>query len=206
MARPDADRKPAPRPDMTPEEETRYWDSYFTSEPRDFIRTNKPLYKGDFLFNVVWDPAKKVHVALVGEFDLNGDGTDDLPALINLLRAQGAEVDLYLDKANGYKPKGKIDFNTDVVVLGEVPAISARGEKQKVAVNRATEMLREGQEVQREAMEKGIRIVQLPRSLSEMGVSVPQVLSHKAATLITDLAPPAAGDAPAASPPDGEKK
>ncbi|HMO37257.1 MAG TPA: hypothetical protein PKA06_14560, partial [Gemmatales bacterium] len=192
MARPNAERMGMPDPNFTPEEETRFWDSFFTSDTRDFIRSTKPIYKGDYLFNVVWDPTRKTRVALVGEFDLNGDGTDDLPSLMNLLRAQGAEIDLYLDKANSYKPKGKIDYNTDVVVLGEVPQINARGVRQQIAVNKATEMLREGQEVQREALEKGIRIVQLPRFLSEMGVSVPQVLANRPSTLVTDV--PGIGD------------
>ncbi len=205
MARPGSERKAPPRSDMTPEEETNYWNAFFTSEPRDFARSTMPLYKGDFLFNVVWDPAKKTRVALVGEFDLDGDGTDDLPSLINLLRAQGAEIDLYLDKANSYKPKGKIDYNTDVVVLGDVPTISARGAKQQVAVNKATEMMREGQEVQKEALEKGIRIVQLPKFLSELGISVPQVVGNKANVLNADV-PPAANTPPAAAAPDGEKK
>jgi hypothetical protein len=205
MARPGSERKAPPRSDMTPEEETAYWNAFFTSEPRDFARSTMPLYKGDFLFNVVWDPAKQTRVALVGEFDLDGDGTDDLPSLINLLRAQGAEIDLYLDKANSYKPKGKIDYNTDVVVLGDVPTITARGVKQQTAVNKATEMLREGQEVQKEALEKGIRIVQLPKFLSELGISVPQVIGNKANLLNADV-PPAANTPPAAAAPDGEKK
>ncbi|MFO0813042.1 MAG: hypothetical protein U0796_07475 [Gemmatales bacterium] len=211
MARPDAERIPLPRPDFTQEEERRYWDSYFTSDPRDFIRTTKPLYKGDLLFNVVWDPLKQTNIALVGEFDLDGDGTDDIQSLIALLRAQGGNVVLYQDKANGYKPKGKIDHYTDLVVLGEIPDISIKGAgKQQVAVNRATEMLREGIELEKQAIEKGIRLVQVSRFLSEMGISIPLVLSNKAQLQVKD-APAAApaGDAPAApaaQPPGSENK
>lgn len=200
MAKPESDRLPLPSASFTADEEKRYWDSYFTSDPRDFNRTNRPIYKGDYLFNVVWDPAKRVHVALVGFFDLDGDGSDDLQSLIALLRAQGAEVDLYLDKADGFKPKGKINYNTDVVVLGEIPVAVPGGAKQQIPVNRANEMLREGNAVQKEANELGIRVVQLPRFLSEMGISVPQVLNGKGGNQ-----PGAAQPTPAA-PPAEEKK
>jgi hypothetical protein len=211
MARPDAERIPLPRADFTQDEERRYWESYFTSDPREFARSTKPLYKGDLLFNVVWDPTKQMNIALVGEFDLDGDGTDDIQSLIALLRSQGGNVVLYQDKANNYKPKGKIDHYTDVVVLGEIPDISVKGAtKQQVAVNRATEMLREGIELEKQAIEKGIRIVQLHRFLSEIGISVPQVLSNKSQLPVAG-APAAApaGEVPAApagNAPDGEKK
>lgn len=201
MAKPDTDRVALPSPNLTADEEKRYWDSYFTSDPRDFNRTNRPIYKGDYLFNVVWDPTKRVQVALVGEFDLNGDGTDDLQSLISLLRAQGAEVVLYLDKANGYKPKGKLDHNTDVVVLGEIPTTVPGGAKQQVSVNRATEMIREGLAVQKEANELGLRVVQLPRFLSEMGISVPQILHSSKETNHLPAQP-----APAAPPAEDKKE
>lgn len=191
MARPDSDRQPPLTADMTAEQERHYWDSYFTSEPRDFIRSNKPLYKGDYLYNVIWDPARRTRIALVGEFDLNGDGTDDIQSLINVLRAQGADIDLYLDKANGYKPKGKLDFGTDLVILGDIPTLNSKGATNQPISGRTSEVIREGLAVQREALEKGIRIVQLPRFLSEIGLSVPLALQSKPATLPTDV-PPAA--------------
>ncbi|MBL8822832.1 MAG: hypothetical protein JNJ77_09615 [Planctomycetia bacterium] len=198
MARPDTDRIPLPSPDLSQDEERRYWDKYFTSNPRDFIRSNKPLYKGDYLFNVVWDPTKRTRVALIGEFDLDGDGTDDIQSLISLLNAQGADVVTYLDKTNGYKPKRKLDFNTDLVVIGDIPLIKAQGGDKGLVVNRSNNLVREGIAVQKDAIEKGIRIVQLPKFLSEMGINPPQALLHKTASLPTEVKQPAQNNAPPA--------
>lgn len=198
MARPDTDRIPLPSPDLSQDEERRYWDKYFTSNPRDFIRSNKPLYKGDYLFNVVWDPTKRTRVALIGEFDLDGDGTDDIQSLISLLNAQGADVVTYLDKTNGYKPKRKLDFNTDLVVIGDIPLIKPQGGDKGLVVNRSNNLVREGIAVQKDAIEKGIRIVQLPKFLSEMGINPPQALLHKTASLPTELKQPAQNNAPPA--------
>lgn len=204
MAKPDSDRIPLPSPDMSQDDERRYWENFFTSNPRDFIRSNKPLYKGDYLFNVVWDPTKRTRVALIGEFDLDGDGTDDIQSLISLLNSQGAEVVSYLDKANGYKPKRKIDFNTDLVVIGDIPLITAQGGDKDIVVNRSNNLVREGLAVQKDAIEKGIRIVKFPRFLSEMGINPPQALLHKTTSLPTEIKAPAQGEAPPAEEKPGQ--
>ncbi|MFT3879857.1 MAG: hypothetical protein QM703_09375 [Gemmatales bacterium] len=202
MARPDSFNMPPPAGDMSPDLETKYWDKYYTSDSRDFVRSNKPLFKGDLLFNVVWDPTRRTRVALVGDFDLNGDGTDDIMELISFLRSQGADVDLYLDKANSYKPKGKLDFATDLVVLGDVAMVNPRANLNQIATNRGTELVRESQAIQKEAIEKGIRIVQLPRFLNEIGINPPSIMKQKLAgqSAGTDAPPPAA--APVEKPAD----
>lgn len=194
MARPDSYNMPPPPSDMTPDLEAKYWDKFYTSDVRDFVRTNKPLFKGDLLFNVVWDPTRRTRVALVGDFDLNGDGSDDIQELISFLRSQGADVDLYLDKGNSYKPKGRLDFATDIVVLGDVPMVNPRTALNQVATNRGSELIRESQAVQKEAIEKGIRIVQLPRFLNEIGINPPSIMKQKLSgqSAGTDGPPPVA--------------
>lgn len=194
MARPDSYNMPPPAADMSPDLEAKYWDKFYTSDVRDFVRTNKPLFKGDLLFNVIWDPTRRTRVALVGDFDLNGDGSDDIQELISFLRSQGADVDLYLDKGNSYKPKGKLDFATDIVVLGDVPMVNPKAALNQIATNRGTELIRESQAVQKEAIEKGIRIVQLPRFLNEIGINPPSIMKQKLAgqSAGTDGPPPAA--------------
>ncbi|MFO0807810.1 MAG: hypothetical protein U0746_04235 [Gemmataceae bacterium] len=56
-----------------------------------------PLLPGDLLFNPAWSPTSRMHVALAGIFDLNGDGIDDIQEVISTLRKAGVEVDAYLD-------------------------------------------------------------------------------------------------------------
>ena len=206
MARADSDRMPMPTADMTADEEKQYWNAYFTSDAREFLRSTKPLYKGDYLFNVIWDPSRRTRIALVGEFDLDGDGTDDIQALINLVRSQGADVDLYLDKANNFKPKGKLDYNTDLVIVGDIPFMTAKGSIGQANPNKTSDVVREGLAVQKEALEKGIRVIQFPRFLSEIGLYAPHAMQNRAGSISAETLP-GNNAAPAKdAPPPGDKK
>jgi hypothetical protein len=197
MARHDAERL-----NLNPEN-TDYW----TTDSRDFVRSPAPLFKGDFLYNTVWDPNRKIHVALVGEFDLDGDGTDDIQALMGILRNQGAEVDLYLDKANGYQPRGKLDFSTDILVVGGLNVITKSANANEALATKGTDLIRNTEKVQREALEKGIEIMTLPRFLTRMGLNTPKSLSPRPGL---DVSTPAAenlpANPPAANPPGGNGK
>jgi hypothetical protein len=171
VARPDAERL-----GLNPETK-----DYWITDERQFVRAYNPVMKGDLLYNVVWKPFERTRVALVGEFDIDGDGTDDIHAFMSMLRNQGAQIDLYLDKANGFQPRGKLDFTTNVVVVGGLPVLTARGASEAPPANRGTELFRQAEEIQRDAIKKGIEIVTLPRFLSRMGYSVPRSLTPRTA-------------------------
>ncbi len=79
-----------------------------------------PLLVGDLLFNPSWDPNQMVHIAIAGIIDLNGDGRDDTQDLIRQLRAQGVEVDAYLDLKDR-TVKGAMNERTSYLVLGDRP-------------------------------------------------------------------------------------
>jgi hypothetical protein len=168
IARPDAERL-----QLKPENA-----DYWITDPGEFVRTNTPLYKGDLLYNTVWDPNRKLHVALVGEFDLDGTGADNIQAFINILRNQGAEIDMYLDKANGYQPRGKIDYSTDVLIVGGMNLIG-RGNAADALGNKGTDLIRNTEKAQREAIDKGVQVIALPRFLSQMGFSTPKSVTPR---------------------------
>lgn len=79
---------------------------------------------GDLLYNAVWRKGQADHVALVGIFDINGDGTDDIEAVYRDLNKMGIPVDAYLDLKTK-KWVGKINERTRYVVAGFTPIPTA---------------------------------------------------------------------------------
>lgn len=90
---------------------------------------------GDLLYNSVWRKGVADHVALVGIFDINGDGTDDIESVIRDLNKMGIPVDAYYDmKKRAWV--GQVTERTRYVVEGYFPINSAtdpnRDEKTKL--------------------------------------------------------------------------
>jgi hypothetical protein len=146
---------------------------YWITDQSEFVRTNAPLYRGDLLYNTIWDPNRKVHVALAGEFDVDGTGADNIQAFMNMLRNQGVEIDMYLDKANSYQPRGKIDYSTDLLVVGGMNLIG-RGNANEQLGNKGTDLIRNTEKAQRDAIDKGVQVMTLPRFLTQIGFSTPK--------------------------------
>ncbi|MFO0803219.1 MAG: hypothetical protein U0791_08880 [Gemmataceae bacterium] len=75
---------------------------------------------GDLLYNSVWRKGQADHIALVGIFDLNGDGTDDIENLVRDLNKMGIPVDAYFDLKT-QKWVGKLTERTRYLVDGAIP-------------------------------------------------------------------------------------
>ena len=75
---------------------------------------------GDLLYNTVWRKGQADHIALVGIFDTNGDGTDDIENVVRDLNRMGIPVDAYFD-LKAQKWVGKITERTRYLVDGAVP-------------------------------------------------------------------------------------
>ena len=52
---------------------------------------------GDLLYNSAWRKGTADHIALVGVFDINGDGTDDIEIVVRDLIKMGIPVDAYFE-------------------------------------------------------------------------------------------------------------
>ena len=91
-------------------------------DPRDFWRVRNPILKGDVIYNPAWRPNRKVHIALNGVFDLDGDGKEDFATLRKLLEERGAVIDAWLDPEGGkYDKRGELTAKTEFVVVGVRP-------------------------------------------------------------------------------------
>ena len=141
--------------------------AYWISNTRDFWRSNNPILPGDLIYNPAWEPNRRIHVALAGFFDIDGDGQDDLQSFVRILQSLGVDVDVYLDSADDYKPKGRMTNQTELLIIGSAPLIATKGEAPKAVgggrMNEAVNAL------QNEARNKGIEIVTLNRFLDRMG-------------------------------------
>lgn len=80
-----------------------------------------PILKGDYILTATWDPGYAVPIALVGKFDLDGDGVSDTQKLVRMIERNGGRVVAQHDEKGNIT--GKIDSSTRYVVLGEEPDI-----------------------------------------------------------------------------------
>lgn len=77
----------------------------------------QPILPGDFVYSPAWQPGRKVHFALVGLLDADGDGRDDRETIKNLIALNGGEVDFELT-AEGRVVKDQMSINTRYLVVG----------------------------------------------------------------------------------------
>ena len=58
-----------------------------------------PILTGDNIYSQIWHRGKKLHFALTGLIDIDGDGQSDLQLARDLIELNGGIVDAYLDEA-----------------------------------------------------------------------------------------------------------
>ncbi len=90
---------------------------------------------GDLIYNATWRKGVADRIALVGIFDVNGDGTDDIEAVVRDFNKMGIPVDAYFDmKKRAWV--GEVTERTRFIVEGYFPINSAgdpnREEKTKL--------------------------------------------------------------------------
>ncbi|MBX9623460.1 MAG: hypothetical protein K2X82_06570 [Gemmataceae bacterium] len=83
-------------------------------------RIRDAVLAGDLLYNAVWRKGQADHVALMGIFDLNGDGSDDTARLVKDLEGMGVTVDAVYD-LRALKWKGQLTNQTRYLVEGATP-------------------------------------------------------------------------------------
>jgi len=119
---------------------------------------------GDLLYNTVWRKGQSDHVALIGIFDTNGDGVDDIEAVYRDLTKMGIPVDAYYDLRN-QKWVGKITERTRFAVEGYLPLPSAN-DPQRDAKVKLTGAIKAAKD---EATNKGVNVVGFRDFFGKMG-------------------------------------
>jgi len=134
-----------------------------------------PLLSGDLLFNPAWNSTQQEHIALVGIFDLNGDGVDDTQDLVRALERQGIVVDAWLDvRDRTIKGRG-ITERTAYLVVGERPVISSSTPLESNPVAQAqADVLGKITEMEGKARDLNVTKVPYRKFLSLIGYKLPK--------------------------------
>jgi len=80
-------------------------------------RAPTTILRGDKIYSPLWQPGRKVEIALLGKMDIDGDGKDDRETVKALIIQNGGTVTL--DMPQGGKPTGALTVNTRWLVLGD---------------------------------------------------------------------------------------
>lgn len=115
-----------------------------------------PIIVGDQIYSQVWHRGKKLHFALTGVIDFEGDGRSDMQLARELIELNGGIVDAYLTEEGDVK--GEITANTRYLVLGDVPESATQGK------------MNEGwNAMSKEASDLGVETITLAEFLAQMG-------------------------------------
>ncbi len=115
-----------------------------------------PILTGDNIYSQVWHRGKKLHFALTGVIDIDGDGQSDMQLARDLIELNGGVVDAFL-KDDG-KMEGEITANTRYLVLGDVPDSAIK-----------SAMMEGFHKMSKEASSLGVETVTLPQFVDQMG-------------------------------------
>ncbi len=91
---------------------------------------NDPILIGDQIYSPLWQRGISVHFALVGYFDIDGDGKSDRERVKNIIRSAGGVIDAELSidsteeiDATNLVREGNITVDTQYLVRGKTDAI-----------------------------------------------------------------------------------
>jgi len=122
---------------------------------------------GDLLYNAIWRKGTADHVALVGIFDVNADGSDDIEAVVRDLTRMGIPVDAYYDLRKRAWV-GRITERTRYVVQGSQPTSTAADPNLKGK----SELIGAISQGLTEARNKGVNVVDFRDFFPRMGYKV----------------------------------
>jgi hypothetical protein len=116
--------------------------------------TRDRIITGDLLYNAFWKKGASEHIVLIGIFDLDGDGRDDMQTLVRDLTKAGVSVDAYYDFA-AMKWVGEVGTQVTFAIEGYGPSISVADANAtgKTAINGA--ILQQTKQLR----DKGIRVL-----------------------------------------------
>lgn len=139
-----------------------------------------PVIPGDVLFNPLWSPGQQITVGIVGLVyldDIDSSQSDyDLRAqnreFIDILERLGVKVVAQYD-VDQQKSRGKIDINTDWLVIGEIPEKKETDDQERrdfLDGLKAAE-----KQFRTEARENDVRVINVRNLLTFMGKQQPRL-------------------------------
>lgn len=89
----------------------------------EYDETRERIMEEDLLYNASWTRGNSDHIVLVGIFDKDGNGTDDIKQVAAELKKAGVIVDGYWDLATGKWAEGGPTERTAYAIRGEFPIL-----------------------------------------------------------------------------------
>lgn len=120
---------------------------------------SNPILVGDVIHTPSWSPGQRIHFALAGFMDIDGDRINDFDLIRNIITMNGGVVDAELT-ANGVR-KGAITVNTRYIVQGDTDTGGTSDTDNKFR-NEFTAMMNEAERF-------GTEKIALQKLLSQMG-------------------------------------
>lgn len=77
-----------------------------------------PILPGDWIHSPAWSPGQRLHFALLGFMDIDGDQESDRDTIKHIITMNGGIIDTEI-KDNGERDEGKMSVNTRYVVMGD---------------------------------------------------------------------------------------
>jgi hypothetical protein len=127
---------------------------------------------GDLLYNSVWRKGAADHVALIGIFDRNGDGSDDIKQVVEDLERMGVRVDAFFDM-KARKWSNPITNQTRYLVKGFFPSNSGADPNR----DEKTNLLDDMSKAVNAAREKNVTEVEFREFFPRMGYKMATDLS-----------------------------
>jgi hypothetical protein len=115
-----------------------------------------PILTGDNIYSQIWHRGKKLHFALTGVIDIDGDGQSDMEQARQLIELNGGIVDAYV-KDDG-KMEGEMTANTRYLVLGDAPDSALK-----------SALTDQYHKMSKEAASLGVQTITLPQFIDQMG-------------------------------------
>jgi hypothetical protein len=118
--------------------------------------STNPILTGDHIYSQVWHLGKKLHFALTGLIDLNGDTRSDMQIARELVELNGGVVDAYV--ADDGSVDGEITATTRYLVLGDLPESATQAKHQE-----------SWHTMNQQANSLGVETITLAQFLNQMG-------------------------------------
>ncbi|MGI8978993.1 MAG: hypothetical protein ACR2FY_07190 [Pirellulaceae bacterium] len=81
-------------------------------------KASDPILPGDWIHSPAWSPGQRLHFALLGFMDIDGDQHSDRETIKHIITMNGGVIDTEI-KDTGERDEGKMSVNTRYVVMGD---------------------------------------------------------------------------------------
>ncbi len=138
---------------------------------------SRPIQENDPIYSPVWSKGMKEYFSFVGVLDMNGDDKSDRELLHNVLATAGGAVELEVDDAGNRVPEnGQLTVRSKFLVVGRIEDPTDFPGTDTEKQEQIRKVAQENNELAKEAMRKGIKVISFRDFLNYIGYEQQQRL------------------------------